>query len=157
MPNSKPTGIAYSDPNFDSLSLGGAAVQSTAAEINKLANVTNGVTQANKAVVLGASKQQDQLTVGPAGTAITQIRVFSPSLSPAAVAANTTAEQTFAVAGLTTTDKVFVNKPTAQAGLGIVGMRVSAVDTLAITFSNNTAAAITPTAAEAYQVVALRS
>lgn len=97
------------------------------------------------------------LTVGASGTAITQIRVYTPSLTPAEVAANTTAEQTFTVTGLTAADKVFVNKPTAQAGLGIVGQRVSAANTLAITFANVTASPITPTAAQSYAVVAMRN
>jgi hypothetical protein len=77
-------------------------------------------------------------------------------LSPALVAVNTTAEQTFTVTGLAVGDFVTVNKPTAQAGLGIVGARVSAVNTLAITFSNNTAGTITPTAAETYIVNVIR-
>lgn len=71
-------------------------------------------------------------------------------LSPVIVAANTTAEQTFPVPGLLPTDMVTVQKPTAQAGLGIVGARVSAANTLAITFSNNTGSGITPTAAQTY-------
>lgn len=73
-----------------------------------------------------------------------------------AVSANTTAEQTFTVTGVLTTDYVYVNKPTAQAGLGIVGCRVSAADTVAVTFSNNTAGSITPTASEQYTVVVVR-
>jgi hypothetical protein len=40
---------------------------------------------------------------------------------------------------------VHVNKPSAQSGLGIAGVRVSAADTLAITFVNTTASAIVPT------------
>jgi hypothetical protein len=83
------------------------------------------------------------------------VTVFSATLSPAAVAANTTAEQTFTVSGLTTNMTVFVNKPTAQAGLGIVGARVSAANTLAITFSNNTGSSITPTAGETYSIAAV--
>lgn len=90
------------------------------------------------------------------GTAITKIVVYSQSLDVASVAANTTAEQTFTVTGLTTADKVFVNKPSLNDGLGIVNARVSAADTLALTFVNATAAAIDP-AAEAYAIVALRS
>lgn len=79
---------------------------------------------------------------------------YSQALSPAIVAANTTAEQTFTISGLATTNiPLSVIKPTAQAGLGIVGFRISATDTLAITFSNNTASGITPTAAETYKVV----
>lgn len=78
--------------------------------------------------------------------------VVSATLSPALIAANTTAEQTFTVPGLALGDVVFVNKPTAQAGLGIVGGRVSAANTLALTFSNNTGSNITPTAAQTYLV-----
>lgn len=80
--------------------------------------------------------------------------VFSVTLSPTSVANATSAEQTFATTGigLLTTDLVLVQKPTAQAGLGIVGTRVSAADTLAITFMNTTAATITPTASEVYTI-----
>lgn len=81
---------------------------------------------------------------------------LSATLSPAIVAANTTAEQTFTVTGLAVGDVVMVNKPTTQAGLGIVGARVSAANTLAITFSNNTAAGITPTASEVYAIGGIR-
>lgn len=76
--------------------------------------------------------------------------ILQTSLSPAAVGANTTAEQTFTVNGLLPGDVVSVTKPTTQAGLGIVNSRVSAINTLAITFSNNTGGGITPTAGEAY-------
>jgi len=117
-------------------------------------NLTGDVTGAVTATTVSASTS---LAVGASGTAITQIRVYAPSLTPAEVAANTTAEQTFTVTGLTTADKVFVNKPTAQAGLGIVGQRVSAANTLAITFANVTGSPITPTAAQTYAVVAIRS
>jgi hypothetical protein len=82
--------------------------------------------------------------------------VISVTLSPASVAINTTAEQTFTVNGLLAGDFVTCSKPTAQAGLGIVGCRVSAANTLAITFSNNTAGAITPTAAQVYLVLVSR-
>lgn len=82
--------------------------------------------------------------------------VISVTLSPALVAINTTAEQTFTVNGLQAGDHVVVQKPTAQAGLGIVGARVSAANTLAITFSNNTAGTITPTASQVYKVLVSR-
>src|SRR5258708_47872 len=76
------------------------------------------------------------ITIGASGTQLKQVRLYAPAgaFSPIAVAANTTAEQTFTVTGLTTTDVVNVTKPTSQAGLGIVGARVSAANTLAITF-----------------------
>lgn len=95
------------------------------------------------------------LTVG-GGTAITKIAVYSQALDVASVAANTSAEQTFTVTGLTTGDKVFVSKPSLSAGLVIGNARVSAADTLAITFGNLTAAAIDP-ASETYTIVAIRS
>lgn len=82
--------------------------------------------------------------------------VISVALSPAQVAANTTAEQTFTVPGLKVGDFVDINKPSAQAGLGIAAVRVSAANTLAVSFSNNTASPITPTAAETYLVLYTR-
>ncbi len=78
-------------------------------------------------------------------------KTVSTSLAPSAVGANTTSEQTFTVSGLGQPGAVFVNKPTHQAGLGIVNVRVSAKDQIAITFMNTTAASITPTT-ETYTV-----
>lgn len=82
--------------------------------------------------------------------------VISVTLTPALIVLNTTAEQTFTVNGLLAGDMVCVNKPTAQAGLGIVGSRVTAANTLGITFSNNTGSSITPTAAQVYKVLVSR-
>lgn len=87
---------------------------------------------------------------------VQQTALLSVALTPAAVAANTTAEQTFTVNGLLIGDFVEVNKPTTQAGLGLANFRVSAANTLAIAFSNNTASPITPTAGESYQLVVIR-
>lgn len=78
------------------------------------------------------------------------------AFSPAAVGANTTAEQTFTVQGLQVGDEVNVTKPTTQAGLGIVNARVTAANTLGITFSNNTGGGITPTAGETYVIAVNR-
>ena len=78
--------------------------------------------------------------------------IYQATLSPASVANATTAEQTFTVTGLLVGDLVSVTKPTTQAGLGIVNSRVSAANTLAITFANTTAATITPTASEIYYI-----
>lgn len=72
------------------------------------------------------------------------------TLSPAIVNANTTSEQTFTLPGLQIGDSVTVSKPSYQAGLGIVNCRVSAKDTVAIEFMNNTGSGITPTASEVY-------
>lgn len=113
--------------------------------------------QGSVAITGGTIGGISSLTLAGAGsTTITALYHTNATLSPALVAANTTAEQTFAVAGLAVNDVVTVNKPTAQAGLGIVGARVSGAGTLAITFANVTAAGITPTAAEVYQIAGIR-
>lgn len=69
---------------------------------------------------------------------------YQASLAPVAVAANTTAEQTFNVTGLVAGSPVWINKPSWTSGLGITGVRVSAANTLAITYCNVTSASITP-------------
>lgn len=80
---------------------------------------------------------------------------YSADLTPTSVAANTTAEQTFTVNGLITSDVVVVNKPSLDAGIGIVNARVSAANTLAITYGNFTGGAIVPTE-ETYKVISTR-
>lgn len=78
--------------------------------------------------------------------------IIRASLTPAATAAATAVEQTFTVAStgnntnlsaLRTGDFVAINPPSITAGVGIVGARVSANGTLAITFSNSTAGSLT--------------
>lgn len=85
------------------------------------------------------------------------VKTFSQALTPAAVAQATTAEQDLTITGLLTTDKLLnVVKPTAQAGLGIVGARIKAADTLSVTYANVPAGgSITPTA-ETYSVIVAR-
>jgi hypothetical protein len=83
--------------------------------------------------------------------------LITVTLSPVAVAANTTAAQSLTVSGLAVGDIVVkVEKPTHQAGLGIVGSRVSAADTLSVTFVNATGSSITPTASESYLILVHR-
>ncbi len=82
--------------------------------------------------------------------------VIATAITPASVAANTTAEHSFTVINLLPGDSVSVGKPSFQAGLGIVNARVSAANTLAITFSNNTASAIVP-ASETYTLNVTRA
>jgi hypothetical protein len=98
----------------------------------------------------------DNLTVGGSGTPITQMRVYSQTITPASVGAATVAEQTFTVTGLTTADKVIVNPPSIANATGIAGARVSAADTLAIRYVNPTAGALTPTAGT-NTIIAVRS
>ena len=88
---------------------------------------------------------------------VNKLAVVRATLSPALVAINTTAQQTFTVPGVQVGDVIVnVEKPTHQAGLGVVGARVTAANTVGITFSNNTGSTITPTASEAYDFVIAR-
>lgn len=96
---------------------------------------------------------------GPSDISIGNVALnmlLSSVLSPASVAANTTAEQTFTINGLIPGDMVAVRKPTTQAGLGIVNSRTSAANTLAIAFINATASPIVPTASETYEILVMR-
>ena len=72
------------------------------------------------------------------------------------VSANSTSEQNVNVPGLELGDFVYINKPTAQAGLGVVNCRVSAKNTLSITYMNTTASAISITV-EDYLLLVLKS
>lgn len=84
------------------------------------------------------------------------LQVVQLSLNPASVAANTTAEQSFTVPGVRATDFLLkFTKPSVTAGLGIVNYRVSAANTIAVTFVNATGGAI-DAAAETYTLVVLR-
>lgn len=80
---------------------------------------------------------------------------YSITIDPASVAANTTDEQIFTVTGVSSTDIIIVNKPSLTAGVGIVGARASAKDTIAITYINATASPIDP-ASERYSIIAIR-
>ena len=90
---------------------------------------------------------------GSAGTLITQTRIYTPTLTPAACVAGPNV-QTFTVAGLTTADTVTVNGPAATAGTALVHTRVSAADTLELTWWSN--GALVPTSG-VYRVKADRS
>lgn len=80
---------------------------------------------------------------------------LTATLSPASVAANTATEQCFTVTGVRSGDLLQVNKPTAQAGLDIGGVRVGGNNSACITFTNATAAPVVPTASESYIFVGL--
>jgi len=84
--------------------------------------------------------------------------VMAVTLSPATVAATSTAEQTFTVTGLAMGDMVDLQKNSAMVpGLGIVNSRVSAANTLAVTFVNTTNYVQTPAASEVYFLTVTRA
>lgn len=96
------------------------------------------------------------------GLAGGQFVTYQETLTPVSIAANTTAEQALTVGttagnGPLATDFVAaINKPTAQAGTGFHGGRVSAANTINVVFSNSTAGFLTPTAAQVYNVTLIR-
>jgi hypothetical protein len=78
------------------------------------------------------------------------------SINPASVGANTSAEQSFTLPGVQIGDVILDTiKPSLTAGLSLGSARVSAANTVAITFVNSTAAPI-DAAAETYTLVILR-
>lgn len=85
------------------------------------------------------------------------VKRYRVALSPAIVATIVTAEQLFTITGLTdgNINSAFcgVSKPTHQSGGMPVQARVSSATQIGITFVNPTAAGVTPTAGEVYQVV----
>lgn len=105
----------------------------------------------------GPSQQVTTNTQPPTST-LAKIMTLSVNLGTiAGILTATSTEITFSGlgTGLQPGDVILqVNKPTAQAGLGIVGYRVSATlsDTFFITFMNPTVATVTPTASEIYLV-----
>ena len=83
--------------------------------------------------------------------------LIQPTLTPAAVAANTTAAQSFTVPGLLTTDVLTVSPIGAQTtGIIIANDYVSAANTLTIQFGNLTASSATP-AAGSYLIEVIRA
>lgn len=82
--------------------------------------------------------------------------VFDFTFDPSSVSTITTSEQTVTVPGLKTGDFVMVSKPSHEAGLGVVNVRVSADDTLAITLVNPTAGSIDE-ASETWTGIVFRS
>jgi hypothetical protein len=114
---------------------------------------SNGVSRMTIAAT-GNITVKTSLQVGSSGTAITQQTVYTPTLTPAATAAAGFSKQTFTVTGLTTSDTVIVNGPNATNLSALVSFRVSAADTLELTWFCQSA--LTP-AAGVYRIVAIRS
>jgi hypothetical protein len=104
----------------------------------------------------GAVQVATSLAIG-GGTAITKVVVYTPTLAPASVAAaGDYVEQTFTVTGLATTDTITVNQPAMTAPhCQMVAFRVSAANTLALTFHSVSGSHLPPQGV--YRVVAIRS
>jgi len=119
-------------------------------------NVLNVDTTASQVQMTNATASSS-LTVGSSGSVISQIRYYAPTLNPSNVPAASTSEQTFTVNGLTTDDTVIVNKPSLTNGCGMIGARVSAANTLAISWVNVLGILGCDPPSEVYKVMAFRS
>ena len=86
---------------------------------------------------------------------IARMFAITVTFNPAAVATATTTEQTTTVLGLKVGDFVITQKPTNTAGVGVVNARVSAADTLALTFVNPTAGSV-DAASESWSFLVIR-
>ena len=95
------------------------------------------------------------MSEGVLGGNVRAMGVAQVTIDPASVATITTAEQTFTVPGLLPGDFVFVNKPSNTTGLGVCNARVSAANTLAISFVNPTAGGV-DAASESWKVFWVR-
>lgn len=86
---------------------------------------------------------------------IEKIFAVNVSVDVGSNSAATTLDTTVTVQGVLPGDKVIVNKPSTNTGLGIANARVSAANTIILTTINATAGAINP-AAETYSFIILR-
>lgn len=126
-------------------------------DVSNNGTVVHRITAAGGVVIQGGTTPS--LILGASGTAITQSRVYSQTITPASVGANGSSGcvQTFTVTGLTTADKIQYNHGSAYAnGVGDASARCSAADTLEVTYYNTTAGALTPAAGTAL-ILATRS
>ena len=95
------------------------------------------------------------MSVGVMGGNVYRLRLVNVSINLPSVAANTTGIATATIDGLRTEDAVFVNKPSHEAGLGIVNARVSADNTIEVTAINTTAGAVDEVA-ETFKVLIVK-
>jgi hypothetical protein len=86
---------------------------------------------------------------------IPSIQILFATIAPASIDANTVVRQTFTVTNLTTDDAVIVNPPDLTTGLEILNFRVSANNTLQISFWNSTGTPIDP-GSQTYTILAVR-
>jgi hypothetical protein len=83
--------------------------------------------------------------------ALNPVQMYYPLLNATTCAATTTIEATTTVTGLIVSSSVIVNKPTYTPGLVVLNARVSAANTLAVTYGNFTTNSIS-VPAEVYTV-----
>ncbi|HUG06626.1 MAG TPA: response regulator [Candidatus Limnocylindria bacterium] len=128
---------------------------SGATTLNSTLGVTGATTLSSTLAVTGASTLTGGVTVGSGGTAYTLVKTYSADITPAAIGGNTSSEQTFTVTGLAVGDVVIVNPPGHATTCPLTGARVSAANTLALSFDHAVNGGCTPTAG-VHLIVAFR-
>lgn len=119
-------------------------------------NLTLSAATGTVTVDMAASPAVTSMTIG-GGTALTKMAVYAPSLTPSQIAAAIgTVAQTFAVTGISTADKLFVNPASVTALCPVIAVKASATDQITLYFSNLTVALCTP-ASGTYTILAVRS
>lgn len=86
---------------------------------------------------------------------VPKVSTYSESIDVANITAGTYSTQTFTVTGLDVNDTITVNPPSLTSGLYLISYRVSAADTLSLTFHNSTGGDINE-GAGTYTVMACR-
>lgn len=86
-------------------------------------------------------------TTIPRGNMINSF-VIAPTLTPVAVGANTAAEQSFTILGLQVGDQISAMSFNGAytVNVDVANLRVSAANTLTISYQNNTGSSVTPPA-----------
>lgn len=80
----------------------------------------------------------------------------SLAFSPATIAPSVETEVTATLNGILVNDYVNVSKPATQTYISIGNVRVSANNVIAINFSNDSTATMTPTTTDVYTIMVLR-
>ena len=94
--------------------------------------------------------------IGSGGTALSKVIKGTVTIDPASVNATTVTTQTFTLTGAATGDTLILNVPSGglTAGLLVLQARVSAANTVSVTFYNTTGAPIDEASASwTYQIV----
>jgi len=115
-----------------------------------------GINASDKVGFFGATPVVEPGTNGLPQRVTANVTIWATTQSPSAVNPNTSSEKAMTITGVLATDMVaVVTKPTTQAGLLVGTGRVSAANTVQVTFGNDTAATITPTTTETYDVITI--
>lgn len=135
------------NPTFETLTVTGA---STLDELEAGALVVTGES------VLAGTDTSGPLNIGPDGSALVEIRVYTFVWDPVSIPANSTEVQGRTITGLAVGDIVLVSKPTNTAGMGVGNAWVDSTNELRAVFFNVTASPIDPPS-ETYKLLAIRA